>query len=49
LTGSGGLTSLERKDALIAGQAWLFPASLPNVEMYGDNLSALICAVPMTP
>jgi len=46
LTGTGVLTSLERKDALYAGQTWLFPASLPSVEIHGKNLSALICTLP---
>jgi len=47
LTGTGVLTSLERKDALYAGQTWLFPASLPSVEIHGKNLSALICTLPV--
>jgi mannose-6-phosphate isomerase len=47
LTGSGVLTSRERRDSLIAGQTWLLPASLPMVDIDGSNLSALICALPV--
>jgi mannose-6-phosphate isomerase len=47
LTGSGALTSRERKDALMAGQTWLLPATPPNVEISGNNLSALICTLPV--
>jgi mannose-6-phosphate isomerase len=45
LTGSGALTSPQRKEVFAAGQTWLLPASLPNGQLDG-NFSALVCTLP---
>jgi mannose-6-phosphate isomerase len=45
LTGSGAITSQQRKDVFAAGQTWLLPASSPKVQFDG-NFSALVCTLP---